>query len=52
MVGAILLPYVSVVFANGGRESARDMPAPAPVPRPALEPALIRARTVRADTPE
>jgi hypothetical protein len=27
IVGAVVLPYVSVVFANGGRERAVDLPA-------------------------
>ncbi|MDP9417960.1 MAG: DUF3099 domain-containing protein [Actinomycetota bacterium] len=27
LVGAIVLPYVSVVFANAGRERAPDLPA-------------------------
>lgn len=40
LAGAVLLPYVAVVFANGGREPNRDLPTTfmtAPQ-RPALEP--------------
>ena len=45
MVGALLLPYVSVVFANGGREPSRDMPAgPVGPQRHALEAPSARQR--------
>lgn len=38
IAAAVLLPYLSVVFANGGRERTIDLPPPdvAPV-RPAIE---------------
>ncbi|MBB6439171.1 hypothetical protein HNQ79_005683 [Streptomyces candidus] len=42
LVAGVLLPYVSVVIANAGRETVKVMPStfiPAPV-RPALGPAL------------
>lgn len=35
-LGAILLPYVAVVFANGGRESAKTLPT-IDLHRPELE---------------
>lgn len=28
LAGAALLPYIAVVIANGGRENARNLPAP------------------------
>ena len=31
-VGAIVLPYVAVVIANGGREPSRDAPPPVQLP--------------------
>ncbi len=42
LVGAIVLPYVAVVFANGGRERAAQMPA---VPLDERLPALPAARS-------
>ena len=38
LAGAVLLPYIAVVLANGGRENAGDRPLPtvAPPPRRAL----------------
>jgi len=32
LVGALALPYISVVFANGGREQVGDFPAEQPTP--------------------
>lgn len=38
LAGAVLLPYLSVVFANGGRERAIDLPDAGGTPdRPAIE---------------
>lgn len=44
-VGAILLPYVSVVLANAGRESPQQVPLTTfGLDRPALEPAPAHQR--------
>ncbi len=46
LVGAIVLPYVSVVVANGGRERTQDVPPVAPIGEPVGQQiaALPRAR--------
>jgi hypothetical protein len=37
-IGAVVLPYVAVVFANAGRERAVDGPGPVPPPaRPMID---------------
>ncbi|WP_435129496.1 DUF3099 domain-containing protein [Actinacidiphila sp. bgisy144] len=43
LVVGLLLPYVAVVFANGGRENAPDLPSSyvPPLSRPALEPSEV-----------
>ena len=38
LAGALVLPYIAVVVANGGREPSRDLPGAAAGPRrPALD---------------
>jgi hypothetical protein len=36
--GAVVLPYVAVVLANAGRETAEDVPLVPPAPRPEIGP--------------
>ncbi|BBA96549.1 putative membrane protein [Actinacidiphila reveromycinica] len=50
LVVGLLLPYVAVVFANGGRENAPNLPSTSYVPplaRPALEPSRVEAAAER-----
>ncbi|WP_328916778.1 MULTISPECIES: DUF3099 domain-containing protein [unclassified Streptomyces] len=52
VIGA-LLPYVAVVYANAGRESAPGLPSsliPTPV-RPALEATQVESAAERAEQP-
>jgi len=39
--GAIVLPYLSVVFANGGRERVENLPDAAGLPEPSQPPRAI-----------
>ncbi|MCI0687736.1 MAG: DUF3099 domain-containing protein [Sporichthyaceae bacterium] len=49
LAGAFLLPYLSVVYANAGREQPPEAPAPIPGTRPELPPgaATIEGATSR-----
>ena len=53
LVLGVLLPYMAVVFANGGRENAPVAPEayiPPPV-RPVLEPTTVESAAERAPEP-
>ncbi|WP_328462594.1 DUF3099 domain-containing protein [Streptomyces sp. NBC_00448] len=50
LIVGVLLPYVAVVFANGGRENTPNLPTSSYVPplaRPALEPSRVEAAAER-----